>query len=66
MEGTGMDTFELQFIEIHGPTLLVKFQGCQHNPGCLHVPIVGAHSLADRFVHCAGTGATIRIGDVST
>jgi hypothetical protein len=66
MEGTDIETFELQCIDIHGPSLLVKFQGCQHDPGCLQVPIVGAHSLADRFVHYPGAGATIRIGNVST
>ena len=59
MVGTDIEIFELQSIDIHAPSLLVKFQGCQHDPGCLHVPIVGAHSLADPSVHYPGPGATI-------
>jgi len=35
----------------------------QHDPACYLVPIVGAHPLADRFVHHTAAGATIRIGD---
>ena len=66
VEGTDIKVFELQCIDYHGPTLLVKFQGCQHDPDSLHAPIVGAHSLADHFVHCPRAGATIRTGDVST
>jgi hypothetical protein len=66
MEGIDIETFELQCIDIDEPTLLVKFQGCQHDPVCLHIPIVGAHSLADPLVHYPEAGATISIGDVST
>jgi hypothetical protein len=39
--GTDKNAFEPQFIDIYEPTLLVKFQGCQHDPDCLLVPIVG-------------------------